>query len=499
MRPMALRVGLLVVGIAVTGCATTGPPRGVAGPVEWEVTDVGWLESRDGMRSRWSFTIVLREKAGIAIQFERIDRSARGGNIVTGMISSTNFDRRLEANSELRYHGVENWGWTPDSRREFGGAALLGSLTVERRFVGKDPGGQPVVVPITVVVDRSFGRPSRQPRSPEPPLPPVKSLRAEDLKSLAGRWQGFYWTGQFHLPVEALIRENGAVEFGENDPVTDRLRRTFSIRDGRVGWYSGRDTAEFMLHEAGGRRLLVGELRLPSETWSVRLEWVSGEGERPTAPTSALKDPTGIGPAAREAFERYRSDPKHRPFKAFAFAPTSRGWGFAFGFRSVSGATERALSECRKRGTGCEVYALGDTVVAGMPSGEVAAVTARYVEQWGTYASTAGSPATYKGILSTRQEGAPRSLPVTFHVVRGSTEVSGGWASEDGRLSGVFSGPVSDTNQATIRVTQQHPCRAEFTGVATISSDGRTLDGSYTGPDCDGRQLEATFTTTRQQ
>lgn len=75
---MALRVGLLVVGIAVTGCATTGPPRGVAGPVEWEVTDVGWLESRDGMRSRWSFTIVLREKAGIAIQFERIDRSARG-------------------------------------------------------------------------------------------------------------------------------------------------------------------------------------------------------------------------------------------------------------------------------------------------------------------------------------------------------------------------------------------------------------------------------------
>ena len=67
------------------------------------------------------------------------------------------------------------------------------------------------------------------------------------------------------MPIEATIQENGTVEVGENDPVTNRLNRSLSISDGHVVWSTqgGQSTGQFALHEGDGRRVLVGEMITP--------------------------------------------------------------------------------------------------------------------------------------------------------------------------------------------------------------------------------------------
>lgn len=284
---------LLSVPFLMWACAsspneTTRLPTGTSGPVEWEVTDVGRIARPDGMRLCWSYTIVLREKAGAAVQFEAIERGILQFNVATGGFARTAFTRRLDARSELRYSAVDTWGWSSSGGPQFGSTAALGSVLIERRFIGKDANGQTVVMPVRVELHAGTGRRSRQPALPDPPLPPAQSLQAADLAGLAGRWEGYYQAGAFHVPVEATIEQDGRVEVRENDPITNRFRGSFSIRDGRV-WYAGRDTGDFVLHQDGPTRLLVGRLTLaasgsaPPESIPVRLEWKGSPGGPPTS------------------------------------------------------------------------------------------------------------------------------------------------------------------------------------------------------------------------
>ncbi len=315
MRRLAPATHLLLLLLLMSACATSpdGTGRsltGTSGPVEWEITDVGRIERSDGMRLRWSFTIVLREKAGTAIQFERIERGALGPYIETGGISRVAFNRRLEARSELRYSAAESWGWVSYAGTQFGGMAALGSLTIERRFIGKDANGQAIAVPVRVELHRGFGRRSRQPASPEPPLPPARQIQAADLMGLAGLWEGYYRSGEFQVPVDATIGEDGGVEIRENDPVTNRFRGSVSIRDGRV-WYAGRESGELVLHQEGATRMLVGRLTgaasgsASPDIIPVRLEWKGGRGGVVTsAPaTSTPAAPMTSAPASRPAVE----------------------------------------------------------------------------------------------------------------------------------------------------------------------------------------------------
>lgn len=302
-------LSLLIFSACATSPDGTGRPlSGTAGPVEWEVTDVGRVDRADGMRSRWSFTIVLREKAGTAIQFERIESGAHGHLVEAGGVSRVAFNRRLDARSELRHSTVDTWGWVSYAGSQFGGAAALGSVTIERRFIGKDANGQMIVVPVRVDLHRGFGRRSRQPASPERPIPPIRLLQAADLTGLAGRWEGYYQFGAFQVPLEATIGEDGAVEVRENDPVTNRFRGSLSIRDGRVS-YAGRDTGELVLHQEGATRLLIGRLTLagsgsaPPEIIPVRLEWraTSGTSAASPAPSTPPATVARTGPAPIES------------------------------------------------------------------------------------------------------------------------------------------------------------------------------------------------------
>jgi hypothetical protein len=131
------------------------------------------------------YTIVLREKAGTAIQFERGDRGSRAQTLETGGIFRADFNRRLDAHGELRYYAIDRWGWARRAGPQFRGAGTLGMLSVERHFVGKDANGQTVVVPVRVNLERSFGHACQPPRA-EPPTPPATSLEPQDLKALVG-------------------------------------------------------------------------------------------------------------------------------------------------------------------------------------------------------------------------------------------------------------------------------------------------------------------------
>jgi hypothetical protein len=487
MSPTAFHRSLLVLGLWASGCATAGRVAGVAGPVEWEVIDVGRVDSVDGNRTRWSYTIVLKEKAGTSVQFERIERGARAQTLETGGLARIEFARGLAAHGELRYHTTDDWGFVSGPGPQFGGVGTLGPLAMERQFIGKDSGGRAIVVPVRVVLDRSFGRASRQPPRSIPSAPPMKSLEPPDLRSLVGRWEGYYQTPGFQIPIEAVIGENGSVEFGENDPVTNRFRGTVSVRDGRV-WYAARDTAEFTYHEGGGRHVLAGHLT-PGGGGSTRIPvWLERTGSAPAAavaPPSRTPD-AGLPTAVRRAFQEYRDDPRYTHFKAFAVDRRSGVWGRSWSVPSAAAAMERALYECGKRSSACEVYAVGDSPLESVSPDQRAALL------------LGGAQLRYTGLLTTEREGRVETSAASVYLFRGRTEITGTWSRDDPPMMGVITGGVADTNRAAVQMTLTQPCRVEYAGNVSIGEGGRTLDASYTGPGCDGVPLKATFTGVRQ-
>ncbi|HSE95605.1 MAG TPA: DUF4189 domain-containing protein [Methylomirabilota bacterium] len=427
---MAQRAGLFMLATLVSGCASTGRLGGVAGPVQWEIIDVGRVESADGRRLRWSYTVVLKETAGTPIQFERIERGTHGSNVETGGNARTDFERRLEAHAELRYPATDNWGFMAWVNPQFGGTSVLPSLALERRFIGTDSRGQTVVVPVRVVLDRSFGRASRQPSKIQQPDPPARSLQAQDLPTLAGRWEGYYRIAEFAIPVEAVIHGDGSVEFGENDPVTNRFRGTIGIREGGL-WYAGRDAAGLTYHEGAGRQLLVGHLRPQrGDAIPVRLERI---GSLTVSSIESLPSKPGLSRATELAFETYKSDAKHRHFKAFAVDRVSGKWGLAWSHPSAAAAMERALYECRKTSAGCEVYAVGDAVLDSVSPEQRAAIV------------LGGTPLTYNGVLKTDQGERTETSPASFYLFRGVSEMTGSWTTDEPGIAGVITGGVSDT------------------------------------------------------
>jgi hypothetical protein len=339
MRPTLFVIPL--VSLLLAACATspdgTGSRfTGSSGPVEWEVVDMGRITRSDGMRLRWSYTTVLREKAGSAVQFETLEYGILTHNVGTGGFRRSEFSRRLEARSEIRLNTVDSWGWTASgASRQFGATAELGTMIVERRYIGKNAQGQAIVVPIRLELHRGSGRPSRQPASSDPPLPPTRLLQTADLGSLAGQWEGYYQRDGFHVPMAATVRDDGSVELAENDPPTLRFRAKLSIREGRVA-YTGQQTGEFALHQDGIRRVLVGAVTLPatgtasSVTLPVRFESTpstAAASTPPTAPTApnplgaVTAMPSGAAPSgANPLTGTYRGtvsgDQQGRPYSA---------------------------------------------------------------------------------------------------------------------------------------------------------------------------------------
>jgi hypothetical protein len=287
MKHSATASHLLTLLLLVSGCAmspdgASRPPSGAAGPVAWEIIDVGQLVSPDNQRMRWSYVIVLREAAGSAVLFERVERSSRTSiEMIGGTTESQAFARTLAAHGELRYATWDSWGWTRESGRAFGGAATIAPLTVEHRFIGRTSGGQPVGVTTRIQLDRSVGKVVTPTLSASGPLPPPKTLQGAELPGLVGRWRGSHRADGdvFDVPTEIVIRSDSSVEVALNDPITSRFRATASIRDGALAYAGTPETGTLRLYERDGQRVLAGYVSAPRQGsqapvgYTIRVEW----------------------------------------------------------------------------------------------------------------------------------------------------------------------------------------------------------------------------------
>jgi hypothetical protein len=120
------------------GCAggTLAPSRsqsGAAGGVSWEVRDV----VRNAAQGGWDYSIVLTERAGIHIQFQRQEVGAMVGDTVIRPFTAAPFVRDLGRHEKFR---LRLWtaGFDGDETR----------FMVWRRFLGEDAGGRNVVVDV---------------------------------------------------------------------------------------------------------------------------------------------------------------------------------------------------------------------------------------------------------------------------------------------------------------------------------------------------------------
>ena len=151
----------LAVSTLLAGCAATTSgrePRGESGPVVWEVADMRQRLVDNGVRMRWEYTIVLRNRGVTVVAFERmaLGSRARGTGDVRGGISDEAFDRRLEPNRELRVSRNDTWGCPrcgPSELHTFFASGIIRDIT----FSGRDVQGEPVKVLVRIPLNSSEG------------------------------------------------------------------------------------------------------------------------------------------------------------------------------------------------------------------------------------------------------------------------------------------------------------------------------------------------------
>jgi hypothetical protein len=248
--------------------------------VAWQIENIGQVLSPDEQHMRWSYVIVLRETAGSAIEFQRVDVGSRAeGMEITGGLTSSPFARTLPAQGELRIPNVDTWGWSRQSGNPFGGAAALRTVMVEYRFIEQASGGEPVSVAVRMRLDRSVGKLVRPAVSTTGALPPQRTL--SDLASLAGPWRGSVRADGdvFHVPIDLTFAADGTVHVAVNDPVTVQARATASVRDGRLEYSADPLSGAFRLHEDQGQRILAGYVSPPRQGsrtpvgYTIRVRW----------------------------------------------------------------------------------------------------------------------------------------------------------------------------------------------------------------------------------
>jgi hypothetical protein len=286
----ALASGLAGLASCATSSSTSGGPRGAAGPVTWEVVDIGLLSSIDNLRFRWSYAVVLRNTGSVFVDLKQVETSylALGtGDVIGGTPTMEPFVHSVAPNAELRVPEVDDWGWVSPSAPAFGGAATLEAITAVRRYVGTDATGSPVAIPVRLQLHRGVGKRSSPPRAPAS-LPAPERLRAPDLPHVSGQWRGSHRPsgGVFDIPLELTVSPDGMFEGGVNDPVTSPFGGHVRIVDGWVHLSAGSDSGRLGLYYVGAKHVLAGTVSGPREggqtaSYAVYLERVLPAGAAP--------------------------------------------------------------------------------------------------------------------------------------------------------------------------------------------------------------------------
>jgi hypothetical protein len=120
--------------------------QGTAGPVDWEVRDVRHEVAEDG-RHHWSYVLVVHDRSGAGLRFEREERSVQADGVETVITRRT-----LVASDAPLEIAVRDQA---SLRRETGFPSHLvrGDLRVWHRLHGHDDLGRPVRVDVRFRLD----------------------------------------------------------------------------------------------------------------------------------------------------------------------------------------------------------------------------------------------------------------------------------------------------------------------------------------------------------
>ncbi|HSE95232.1 MAG TPA: serine/threonine-protein kinase [Methylomirabilota bacterium] len=120
--------------------------QGTAGPVEWEIQDVRHELAEDG-RYHWSYVLVVHDRSGAGIRFEREERSVQ-----TDGLEPTITSRPLSPSDATLEIAVRDQARV---RREAGFPSRLvrGDLRVWHRLHGRDEFGRPIRVDVRFRLD----------------------------------------------------------------------------------------------------------------------------------------------------------------------------------------------------------------------------------------------------------------------------------------------------------------------------------------------------------
>ena len=101
-----------------------------------------------------------------------------------------------------------------------------------------------------------------------------------------------------------------------------------------------------------------------------------------------VSDAVQLSTSAQRSFDEYKSSQKFIDFKAFAVEPNGLYYGRAWRWNTPKKAIDRALEICRRQVSGCEIYAVGETIVFGKSPKEIEGLVETYFETGGKKASS---------------------------------------------------------------------------------------------------------------
>ncbi len=133
---VALAIGLagLLAGCAGGALAPSRSMSGQSGSIAWEVRDV----TRNAAQGGWDYDVVLTERAGMSIRFQRQEVAVFVGDAEIRPLTGAPFSRGLDRHDKVR---LRLWSAGSEAGDET-------KLLVWRRFIGEDPAGRSVVVDV---------------------------------------------------------------------------------------------------------------------------------------------------------------------------------------------------------------------------------------------------------------------------------------------------------------------------------------------------------------
>ena len=174
-----------------------------------------------------------------------------------------------------------------------------------------------------------------------------------------------------------------------------------------------------------------------------------------------------LGSSAKQGFNEYA---KLNDYNAFAYDPQGP-WGFYVSAVTPETAIDWALQHCATHGSGCHVYAIGDTIVAGKTDAQQSEIVA-----------------TYRRNVECRIPFFSATFPAVFHAWRraGAQEFQSGTVSWDERECPVSPVRINLSDGAECEgrwwfiEPETAPRRYPSLGrIQVVCNDDRSFEGSY--------------------